>query len=273
MKSNSHYALSISDLLMGILFIFMLILMKFMMEYQNKKESLLEPLSERVKILKHLKSEIEKKNIKVEIDKKNGILKLTGAHYFDSGKYELSDEGKKDFEKIKDIFTILICYSALDNKKTKERWPKNKKCKSNLKKWQDHCKKKYPKKYALIDSILIEGHADADPIADGSCLAKEGIKNNLDLAMKRAQEIFIFLLDYIPERGYDPIKGPPAPESGNCFYALVNKQDKPLFGVASYGNLRRSDKSQDKVKGLDRRVDFRFIMSQPEDITKELTAL
>ena len=141
MKSNSHYALSISDLLMGILFIFMLILMKFMMEYQSKKEDLSMPILERGKLLEDLKKEITKKGIKVDIDKKNGILKLIGAHYFDSGKYTLSKKGEEDFEKIKEIFTTLICYSALNNKKTRERWPKNKNGKSNLEKRQAHCKK------------------------------------------------------------------------------------------------------------------------------------
>ena len=82
MKNNSHYTLSISDLIMGVLFIFILILMKFMIEYHNLKRDLLKPILERTKILKELKKEIEKEDIKVEIDIKNGVLKLMGANYF-----------------------------------------------------------------------------------------------------------------------------------------------------------------------------------------------
>ncbi len=275
MKKNSHYALSISDLIMGLLFIFILILMKFMLEYQSKKENLFQPLAERDKLLEELKKEMKKKNIQVEIDKENGVLKLSGTHYFNKGKYSLSDTGKNTFKKIKKIFDkLLICYSALEHKKTKNRWPSSKvrNKKSNLKQWQSYCKKKYPKKSALIDSILIEGHADSTPISQYS----KGIKTNLDLAVKRSQTVFVFLLDYKEEtKGYDPVKGLiHTKESGNHLYALVNKQGKPLFGVTSYGNLRRSELlknkgNQDQQKS-DRRVDIRFIMSQPEDLSEQL---
>ena len=190
-----------------------------------------------------------------------------------SGEYQLNKKGKGDFKKIKNIFKVLICYADLNNEKTKERWPsdKNKNGKSNLEEWKDHCKKKYFVQYALIDSILIEGHADSTPIPFDSFLKKEGIKNNLDLAMKRAQTAFKYLLNYKEAKGYDPDTGTKVTsESGNHFYALVNTQSKPLFGVASYGNLRRSDNNQKKS---DRRVDFRFIMSQPEELKEEITNL
>ncbi len=274
MKNNSHYALSISDLMMGLLFIFILILMKFMMEYQDKKQDLSKPILERGLLLEKLKTEMEQKNIQVEIDKKNGVLKLTDVQYFDKGEYKLSEKGKNHFRKIKKIFNALICYSDLDSPKTKNRWPKNKAKKTTLKKWQAHCNKPtHFKKQALIDSILIEGHADATPISQYASLIKEGIKTNLDLAMKRAQTVFVFLLDYKEEeKGYDPIKGEKhTKESGNRFYALVNKQEKPLFGVTSYGNLRRSASMKDKrnqAQKSDRRIDIRFIVSEPAGLSK-----
>ena len=272
MKKNSHYALSISDLIMGFLFIFILILMKFMLEYQNKKENLFQPLEERGKLLEKLKKEMKKKNIQVEIDKENGVLKLSGTHYFNKGQYSLSDTGKNTFQKIKKIFNKLICYSDLEHKKTKKRWPSSKGIdkKSNLKRWQIYCKNKYPKNLPLIDSILIEGHADSTPISQYS----KGIKTNLDLAVKRSQTVFVFLLDYKEEhKKYDPVKGPiHTKESGNHLYALVNKHGKPLFGVTSYGNLRRSEplKKKEDQKKSDRRIDIRFIMSQPEDLSEQL---
>ena len=266
MKNNSHYALSISDLMMGLLFIFILILMKFMMEYQDKKQDLSKPILERGRLLEKLKEKMEQKNIQVEIDKKNGVLKLTDVQYFDKGEYKLSEKGKNHFRKIKKIFNALICYSDLDSPKTKNRWPKNKAKKTTLKKWQAYCNKEpHFKKQALIDSILIEGHADATPIGLDSPLIKKGIKTNLDLAMKRAQTVFVFLLDYKEAKVYDPDIGKgPTPESGNHFWALVNKQEKPLFGVTSYGNLRKNA----SISKSNRRIDIRFIMSEPEELSK-----
>ena len=221
MKNSSHYALSISDLMMGLLFIFILILMKFMMEYQGKKQDLSKPILERGKLLEKLKKEMEKKKIQVEVDKENGVLKLTGMQYFETGKYELSKKGKNNVNKMKNIFNILICYSNLDSPKTKKRWASLKNGETYLEKWQNYCKQKHPLKHALIDSILIEGHADSTPISQYSPLRREGIKTNLDLAMKRAQTVFVLLLDYKESKGYDPDIGKEnTPESGQSFLGL-----------------------------------------------------
>ena len=264
MKNNSNYTLSISDLLMGFLFIFILILLKFMIDYQNKKTNLFKPLQERSNLLKDLKKKMASEKIKVEIDKENGVLKLTNIYYFSEGNYILSAKGKKDFKKIKKIFNILICYSDLNNPETKKRWLV-KYTADNLKNWKKYCRKKYAKQYGLIDSILIEGHADSKPI--GKELKKKGIETNVDLAMKRSSNIFKFLLNY--EESTKKTS-----ESGNYFYALLNKQRKPLFGMTSYGNLRRNLQEK-KDRNLssqrsDRRIDIRFIMSRSDDIQEHL---
>ena len=262
MKDNSHYTLSISDLLMGFLFVFIIILMKFMIEYRNKKSGLLKPLEKRNELLESLKKEIKDKGIDVETDKENGVLKLKSLHYFKRSRYELNETGEKDFREIKKIFKILVCYSDLNNPEAKNRW----KNENTLKKWKKYCsKEEHRDKNGLIDSILIEGHADFVPI--GKDLWYAGIKTNLDLAMKRAQTVFEFLLEYKEAT-------PESSEYGNHFYASVNKQGKPLFGVTSYGNLRRNAKNQKgnnvNPEKTDRRIDIRFIMSQSEDIQKEL---
>ena len=237
MKNASQYSLSISDLIMGFLFIFILLLMKFMLEYDTKKKELLLPLEERAKLLKDMKKEIEKKNIQVEIDEKNGVLKLKSLHYFTKGKYELNSKGKKDFNKIKDIFEILICYSDPEHTQKKIR----KTDKDIFKKYEGHykederCRKlgfrnKYAKycdrnkkcnnKQSLIDSILIEGHADSTPIGEG--LKLKGVKTNIDLAMRRSQTVFSSLTDY--KEATKKSK-----EDGNYLYFLSNRQGKPLF--------------------------------------------
>jgi len=269
MADTSQYSLSLSDLIMGFLFVFILILMKFMIDYQDKKTEyeaqkteLLHPLEERTKLLEALKKDFEtpKNKIDVEIDTKNGVLTLTNTGYFYPGKYELSNKGKEDFEKIKKIFKKLICYSDLKSDRKKQLLTKY----SNFDKWKTHCSKEENKnKHALIDSILIEGHADSTPI--GSKLKKDGIKNNLDLAIKRSQTVFLCLTEYKEATSSSE-------EDGNYFHLLSNQKGQPLFGVASYGNLRnKSSKDRDPAtESKNRRVDFRFIMSQPEVLKNEL---
>ena len=302
MKTNSHYTLSISDLMMGLVFIFIIILMKFILDSQKEKvnyqkqkvayhkqeDMLLQPLKERRKLIKTLKAQLKKENIKAEIDTEHGVLTLTDLVSFNKGQYQLTVKERNNLEKIKDIFwDVLFCYSHIESSKMEKKLQKINISVTDKRK---SCNKNHPKKDKLIDSILIEGYADATGISPYSSLRLEGINDNIDLAMKRARSMFDFLLEYQEATSTSP-------ESGNHLSALVNKQEKPLFGITSYGNLRsinasrsinnvtsKSDKKIGKSKdgridksdrnideSKDRRIDFRFIMSQSEDLQKELT--
>jgi len=261
MKNASQYSLAISDLIMGFLFIFILLLMKFMLEYENKKEELLLPLEARSELLKGLKKEIENKGIKVKVNPKTGVLKLKNVKYFKKGSYQLSQKGREDMRQVKEILQKnLICYSDLENDRTKSLWLLNYGEKI-FEEWKKHCAKN---KSSLLDSVLIEGHADPTPI--GRYLKSKGIKTNMDLAMRRSQAVFQLFTDYEEAT----IKNK---ERGGHLYFLSNGQGKPLFGVVSYGNLRsdgnsRSYPSQSLPE--DRRIDIRFIMAQPKALQKEL---
>ena len=234
-----------------------------MIVYQNKKNNLFKPLEERSELLEDLKKKMEDEKIQVKIDKENGVLQLTNMYYFKKGSYTLNKEGRKDFKKIRKIFNILICYSDLNNPETKKRWFVRYKQVNTLENWKTHCRKKYAEQYGLIDSILIEGHADSTPI--GPRLKWMGIETNLDLAMERSKTAFYFLTGY-KEATKD------SKEKGNYLYILSNRQKKNLFGVTSYGNLRREQTvtRNPSAEDKDRRIDIRFIMSQPEDIREDL---
>ena len=270
MDKGSHYNLCISDLIMGLLFIFILILLKFMLDYQDKKHDLSKPLVERNHIIEDIAKELEKENIKVEVDKENGVLKLNDIHYFDVGQYKLSQKGKEDFKKIqKTLSRNIICYSHIKSQGTQQKWPID--FRLELDKWINHCRKKKPNQYGLIDSILIEGHADSKPISKHGKLWRKGIKTNLDLATKRSITAFKTLTRYNEATSQKKA-------TGNYLYALENRQEKPLFGVASYGNLRsnqnRSPAMQiKKIEARDRRIDIRFIMIQTDDIKETVSQI
>ena len=276
MKNNSHYTLSISDLLMGFLFVFILILLKFMIDYHNKKDDLSKPLKERDILLESLKKQIEKKDIRAKIDKENGVLELPEILCFQKSKYKLNKEQKEGLKKIRKIFSKIICYSNLNSREMKKRWQliynkqfeKKKYCQS----------KKHDHKHGLIDTILVEGHADSTPVGENLCECEKDmfgldidckcIRTNIDLSMERAKNVFKFLLQY-----REPTRQNPIP-NGNYLYALVNKKNKSLFGVTSYGNLRSSDqrnnRKPDSSSEKERCINIRFIMSQSDDIQTHL---
>ena len=268
MKNNSHYTLSISDLLMGFLFVFILVIMKFIIDYRG---GFSRPFIERACLLERFKKEIEKKGIKAEIDKENGILELPEILCFRKSKYKLSKEQKKGLKEVRNIFSRAICYSNLQSGEMRRRWEEFYKGKFEKEKYcsnkkEKHCLKN-PDKDGLIDTVLIEGHADSTPIGG----IGGGITTNLDLAMKRAQNVFEFLLQYKEATKENP------QAKGNYLYALVNNQEKSLFGMTSYGNLRSSiqknDRSPSSSKEKERCINIRFIMSQTDEIQKDLKKL
>ena len=157
MKKSSHYNLCINDLMMGLLFIFILILVKFMIDYKDKEERILEPITSLHKLMDNIENELTKKNIMVEVDKKNGILKLLNTQYFSEGKYELSEKGRRDFIKIRKIFSMLICYSNLKSKEVKTKWISSQidkqKSKQILERWIKYCDS--PKEKINMEQLIL----------------------------------------------------------------------------------------------------------------------
>ena len=265
MKAGKEW-ISISDMMTGLMMVFLFIAVILIARVYKERA---RGVKERSILLDHFCLEINKQKlsvIKAECNKAAGVLRLIGP-YFDSGRRALNQRGKNDLKEIEKILQArLICYSDLNSPAAEKKWlacrkgEDRQKWENSLKKWRDYCKKKFPDKHGLIETVLIEGHADSDPI--GGNLKKQGIKTNFDLAIKRSQSVFQELLRY--KEGTQNSQ-----PSGNYLYFLINSQGMPLFGIASYGNLRRSNAQgccgpAQKGKSKDRRVDIRLIMSPPK---------
>ena len=305
-KSGENYDLSISDLFSGALFIFIILLVYFIIQFDDKKKNLTEshanqkkemkqkfddrkknltkPLIDRADLLENIQKELIKKNIKVIIDKVNGVMSIPinkECVYFKSGDYNLSDCGRDNFSKIKSVFKeVLPCYTVEKNN-----------CRTGNR--------------SLIDTVLIEGHTDYDPIGRSYrnsctrqgrrkqmkkckkkckklCKKYQGraqthrncligcrkkcydekvnicIKNNFQLSTMRSHNVYSFLLDYREFEKKTP--------QGNFLYNLRSGEKKRIFGVAGFGPTRPTGKGKD----YDRRIDFRFVMDNPKEIKKEI---
>ena len=97
----------------------------------------------------------------------------------------------------------------------------------------------------LLDAIIVEGHTDEMPMR-----ARERLRDNWDLGAARAIHAYKVLMERTPILG-----------------EFRNKEKSPVFGVAGYAATRPVDPSHtDEARSRNRRIDLRFLMSarQPD---------
>jgi len=155
---TEEYFISISDLMISLLFIFILILSYVIFQFAEKKdilESKIKKIEQNMKnrkdLLQELKNELKSKNIDIDIDGDNGNIRLKSDLLFKQGSAIISDNG---VYKIDEIAKLIV--SKMDNPKYKNS----------------------------IDTIFIEGHTDSVPIkVSNRCKAQW---TNKELSAQRA---------------------------------------------------------------------------------------
>lgn len=230
---EESYFISMSDMLVGLLFVFIILLVYFAVTFKQKEDYLVGAGEARKKLLIQLEKDIEQKlpGVDVVIDTQTGILRLPEEVLFDSNEYELSPRGQ---DAVKVVAAILAerlpCYTKSSD--------------TNLIRCNGS---QVPHK---IDTLLVEGHSDKDPIrGDMTGLG------NLDLSARRATRTYLALSQAQPSLD-----------------KLTNGDDiqpTPILGVAGYGPHRPVlDKTgrplPDSEKSRHRRIDLRFIMVTPK---------
>jgi len=224
--------------MIGMLFIFIIILMAFALNYraaqaktdfqqqaltiENKRLTETDEL--RREMLLEIQKSLKDNGIPVEVDLENGILRLPEALLFDSGSADFQPEGKQAVLTLgRALTSILPCYS--DGAQPAGT------C-SAVKRGQ-------------LDSVFIEGHTDNVPVTNYA------FKDNWDLASQRAKNTYDALI-------------PASPVLSN----LKNTRGQPLFSMAAYGDTRPvAPNDSEEGRKKNRRIDLRFIMSVPRAIT------
>lgn len=230
---DESYFVSMSDMLVGLLFIFIILLVYFAVTFKQKEDYLVGAGQARKELLEKIKGDIEQKlpGVRVAIDPETGILRLPEEVLFNSNEFELSDRGRAAVEIVAAILAKrLPCYTVSSD-------PTQLRCtgKENSHK---------------IDTLLIEGHTDTDPVrGDTTGLA------NLDLSARRATRTYLALIQDQP--GLDKLT------NGDSI------QPTPVLGVAGYGPHRPARDAAGKPippsnKAAHRRIDLRFIMVTPK---------
>lgn len=230
---EESYFISMADMMVGLVFVFIILLIYFALQYQQKSKALSDAGETRTQMLMDIQAEIKRRNPSLQVDvvKETGVLRLPAEIIpgtiasplpkvlFASGETELSPEGSNAISVVaQSLAAVLPCY-------TYPRRTKN--CKPN-----PHS----------VDAIFIEGHTDSNPLKESAI-----IKGNLELSALRATNTFRKMIEIAPELD-----------------TIANREGRPVLSVSGYGERRPIDKGQDDIaKAHNRRIDLRFLMETP----------
>lgn len=227
-KSSIDINSSIADLMTGVLFVFIIALIAYMLNF-NDKHSQENKLQSQLKDTNFLTSDLIK-NLSKLLDR-NGIPHLTNEKSgtiifdseslsFESGSWILNDQQKEKLNSIRISLEYLIpCYT--------QNPPKS----SFFSICRDYMSGK-------ISSIIIEGHTDNTPVRNKNF-------DNMDLSFKRAKSVYENLIS-------DQLKLLKNKKNHTLFSVLGSGESNPI----NYYDIPTPDKKN-------RRIEIRFVMEKP----------
>ncbi|MGF1760076.1 OmpA family protein [Photobacterium sagamiensis] len=248
-NEESSYIMSVSDIMAGLMYIFIITLAIFVIdflvafrEYEQKLEQLTQVLNKldennkmRGQMLTDMQEAMAQKSVEVEIDQEHGVLRLNeNAIRFDTGSASLNDIQMNRLAVVSEVLAeILPCYSL--------NQPDNGMC--------------LPETKGKLDSVFVEGHTDNVPIVGRLALR---YKDNWALSTDRAMFTYRAVT-----------------ESQSLLAEMLNSNYLPVISVSGYGEGRPVPGHSYDVPTNDpinRRIDFRFIMTPPS-LTETQAAL
>lgn len=161
--------ITMSDLLLGLVVVFLVLFVfaitGFTQNKINEKEAQYE-------VTEKIAQELEKNNIKVDVDKFSGTIKISDLELFELNSWELSDKGKNYMSKFVPVYLNTI----MADEKIKEN----------------------------ISQIIVEGHTDSQNFAGAKTL-QEQYYRNMDLSLKRASSVaqYIVFSQYDGKENYE----------------------------------------------------------------------
>lgn len=242
---GAGYLVSVSDIMAGLLFVFIITLVAFVIQFQeasDQKEEERDILKEKVEeltnsrsirrgLLVDIEQELKNRGIDVEIDPELGVLRLTEKTVqFRKNKAELDEITKGNLTEISSVLaSILPCYAN-------QYGAIGLNCDS--------------KTVAKIEAVFIEGHTDNVPV--------KGIADyNWNLSAARAIATYQYMV-----------------ESNSVLEALQNGSGQALLSVSGYAERRplvAHESPTDDARN--RRIDIRFIMTPPKETPEIIQAI
>ncbi len=248
---DSGYLVSVSDLMSGLVFIFIITLVAFILNFQDaaqrtarvqeKMETEIERLNAvkkrmesndyiRAQLLQELQRRLkEEHGIIVNVDEAHGVLRLTeNSITFASGSAELNEDNLVKLTAIRHILEdVLPCFAV------------------NLAPSIPFCKEYKAEEHAYLEAIFIEGHTD-----NTRYRGDDSGRLNWQLSVNRAIRTYMELVG-----------------ASDLLKSMDNNNNEAIFSVSGYGEKRPLDGHRHQVPTDDqanRRIDLRFIMTPPE---------
>jgi chemotaxis protein MotB len=230
---DEGYFISMSDMLTGLLFVFIILLLYFALQFRQTTQELTGANEARKELLEDLKERLKRQGLQVEIDPVTGVLRLPDEILFESGSEALSPAGIVAVQTVADTLAAVVpCF-------TEPHPPLP-------------CQRRSRSTYR-IDALFVEGHTDKTPFL------RAGRDTNIDLSTARAINTYLVLLSRQPEldglktlyRGEDDAVDRPVPILSVSGYG-------PKRPVPGHDSFRPEDLSKN------RRIDLRFLMATPD---------
>lgn len=222
---EENYFVSMTDMMVGLVFIFIIMLMYFAMQFRDVTDQLTSTNRTRTQILRELQRSLQEKGVKVSIDTQTGVLHLPDSILFDKGKAELREDGAAAAGKLASaLIEVLPCYT-------------NSGARANCPDRNQH----------FLESLYIEGHTDIDPPRGVGCL-----QDNLALSACRSVNTFRALIAAQPALG------------SLCTLNEAKKCEK-ILSVSGYGAERLIEVVPgEEAQRHNRRIDLRLLMMTPD---------
>ncbi|WP_340671092.1 OmpA family protein [Bradyrhizobium ottawaense] len=269
-SSDSHadgenYFISMTDMMVGMLFIFIILLMSFALLFrqqtdvqvrkthvQSKKIEVAESVGReldqtelrirkrldeireaselRLRLLHEVRNQLSREGLTVEISPSGDVLRLTeAAVLFPVNHFALLGDAKKNVEKIARVLSrVLPAYSMCPRSRV-----------------QFACRNS---DQASVETVFIEGHTDETGNDD----------QNWSLSAQRAASTYRELIAVAPE-----------------LRRIVNRRDEEILSISGYSSTRPVDPSRSAAAwGKNRRIDLRFVMdTDPTSGLEDVRAL
>jgi chemotaxis protein MotB len=176
----------------------------------------------RDRLLASVERELVARGVKVHVDQRSGVLRLSGDLLFGTGSAVLSAEARRTVQALSDVMSrTLPCYTSGSS--------------------ANGC----AEGEAVLETVLVEGHTDRQRFGTLDRLASQD--QNDRLSAERSLSVFLEIRRSQP-----------------TIDALRNASQQPLLGVSGYGERRPLADSPCANKddcAADRRIDLRFVLS------------
>ena len=226
-EEEESYFVSMADMMVGLLFIFIILLLYFALQFRQTTDTLTGAGETRTELLETLERDLKAKGLKVTVDTRTGVLRLPDDILFSTGQYELSPQGRQAVAIVAgELAHVLPCYADI---------AADLPCAGRRSAHQ-------------VDSIFIEGHTDRVPLAGAGA-----VSSNLALSALRATRTYQAMMQ--------------ARSGLQSLVSADGDQRTPIFGVSGYGETRPvpdAAGSEDEVNRRNRRIDLRFLMVTPQ---------